>query len=441
MKKFIFYGTFSDSFYFFAACLWAGCLAGLTWPGTALAQSRDVTLARPAPGQWELQVDGQPYFIKGEVFSFSVVGDDPDQGTLRDWSILDLDQNGRNDVAYDSWVDANANNIQDPEEPRKGDWQLLKEMGCNTIRIYQMPSADARLETLYRYPGARLTFFHPPNKELFRDLARRFGIMTIVGHFFGEWTIGSGADWERGTDYTDPVQRANLLTAIRVMVEEHKDEPYTLLWLLGNENFNPYDHDNAEVQVEAFLTLVNEAAELIHALDPRHPVALCNWDVRHLKDIARFCPSVDIFGLNSYRYGFQGIWDEIKAVYDRPVLLTEFGFQSKWKYYYDDGAQARYHKVCWTDIAANRAAAGGAGNSIGGVVFSWCDQWHLGGDPFHHGTGVFLGVEGAEWYGLTSQGDGAHSPFLRQLRKAYFIYRDLWTKAKEPKTLPTAASD
>jgi beta-glucuronidase len=31
-----------------------------------------------------------------------------------------------------------------------------------------------------------------------------------------------------------------------------------------------------------------------------------------------------------------------------------------------------------------------------------------------------------EWFGLCSQGDGKDSPFKRQLRKAYFMYRDLW---------------
>ena len=208
-------------------------------------RSKKVEVIKNGAGKWEMRVDGSPYFIKGVVFSFSVIGDDPDQQTLRDWSILDLDGNGKNDVAYDSWVDANLNNIQDSDENPVGDWQLLKEMGANTIRIYQMPSSDDRINDHYFYPGARLTFVHPPNKKLYRDLQERFGIMVIVGHFFGEWGIGSKAKWEDGgTDYTDPKQRANLLMNIRVMVEEHKDEPYTLMWLLGNENFSPHDHDH-----------------------------------------------------------------------------------------------------------------------------------------------------------------------------------------------------
>jgi streptogramin lyase len=34
-----------------------------------------------------------------------------------------------------------------------------------------------------------------------------------------------------------------------------------------------------------------------------------------------------------------------------------------------------------------------------------------------------------EWFGLCSQGDGKNSPFLRRLRKSYYVYQDLWTKA------------
>ena len=389
-------------------------------------EPKKVEALKHGDGQWQLMVDGEPFFIKGVLYGFSVVGDDPDLATLRDWAILDLDNNGAIDVAYDSWVDANHNNRQDAGERRVGDWQLLKDMGANTIRVYQMPSADERLGDIYFYPQALKTFFHEPNKAIFRDLAERYGIMVIVGHFFGEWAIGSQAPWEDGTDYTDPKQRENLLTCIRVMVEEHKDEPYTLMWVLGNENFNPYDHDNAEDEVEAFLTLVNEAAQMIHEMDPNHPVALCNWDMAHIKDIARWAPAVDIYGLNSYRWGFNNIFKEVKENFDRPVMLTEYGHQAKFTHIYDEGAQARYHKDCWKTIWANRFEGSGVGNSIGGVIFSWCDQWHLGDDPWLHDTGSFLDVPGSEWFGITAQGDGAHSPYLRQLRKAYFIYKDLW---------------
>ena len=37
------------------------------------------------------------------------------------------------------------------------------------------------------------------------------------------------------------------------------------------------------------------------------------------------------------------------------------------------------------------------------------------------------GWSSEEWFGIFSQGDGEQSPFLRQPREAYFLYRDkLW---------------
>lgn len=393
-----------------------------------------VEVKKHGPGRWELLVDGKPFFIKGVVYTVIVVGDDPNTGTQRDWATLDLNKNRKNDAAYDSWVDKNRNNIQDPDEPAVGDWQLLKDMGGNTIRVYQMPSADPRLKDTFNNDSSRLQYEHAPNKDIFRDLYRRYGIRVIVGHFFGEWTLGSGASWDKGTDYTDPVQRRRLLECVRVMVEEHKNEPYTLLWLLGNENFNPYDHDNAETQVQAFLSLNNEAAQLIHKLDPNHPVALCNWHLDKLADIARYCPDIDIFGTNDYRHGLTPDFERVKAIFDRPVLITEYGIPALERNSLDKDIVKNYHQITWRDIYENRYGAQGVGNSIGGILFSWSDIWYLAGSPWTHDPGEFLGVKYSEWFGVTAQGEGTRSPFLRELKSVYKLYQDWWNKESKGHT-------
>ena len=392
----------------------------------AFAKPQKVTTVHHGPGQWELLVGGKPYFIKGVVYNFVVVGDDPGAETMRDWSTLDFNKNGKNDLAYDSWVDKNANNVQDPDEPAVGDWKLLKDLGANTIRIYQMPSDDQRIRAHYQAKGLNLTYDHSPNKKIFRDLYNRYGIMTAVGNFFGEWAVGAGLPYGQNTDFTNPQQRQRLLDGIRVMVEQHKDEPYTLMWILGNENFNPADLDNAETQVEAFLTMVNEAAKLIHQLDPNHPVALCNWHASHLADIARWAPAVDIFGMNAYSQGFDSLYVQVHNTFDRPVLVTEYGKPS----YKDDNLnfniQKNYHKVSWNSISENRFGRSGVGNSIGGMLFQWCDMWFFAGSPSTHDKGELMGQEYVEWMGITGQGDGKASPFIRQLKKTYFLYQEFW---------------
>lgn len=33
-----------------------------------------------------------------------------------------------------------------------------------------------------------------------------------------------------------------------------------------------------------------------------------------------------------------------------------------------------------------------------------------------------------EWFGICGQGDGSKSPFLRQPRKVYYSYKEIWNK-------------
>ena len=94
-------------------------------------------------------------------------------------------------------------------------------------------------------------------------------------------------------------------------------------------------------------------------------------------------------------------------------------------------AQANYHRGNWEGMKFNSAGYG-VGNSIGGVVFEWIDEWWKAYEPSLHDykslwAGPFPdGWMHEEWLGVTSQGDGKSSPYLRQLRKVYYTYQDLW---------------
>jgi beta-glucuronidase len=271
------------------------------------------------------------------------------------------------------------------------------------------------------------------HKALLRDLYATYGIRVAVGNKFGAYTIDSGASWERGTDYRDPVQQARMLESVTRMVLDHKDEPYVLLWLLGNENNYKWTNTNAEDDPSTYASFVNRAATLIHELDGHHPVALVNGDTHFLQLYQRFAPAVDIFGVNAYRgpYGFGDLWSEVKRVYDRPILITEHG--GSYAPGNDEERQAAYHKGCWLDIVANQAGSG-LGNSIGGFVFAWLDEWWKAGDPTRQAAVGTTGRQGkgeAQWSqeycGILSQGTGRDSPFQRRLRHVYLVYRGLWS--------------
>ncbi len=386
-----------------------------------LSWASEVHLLKDGKSAWSLSVDQKPYFIRGVDYRVSKVGESPDFGTHRDWAFYDENRNGRNDGAYDSWVDTNGNNQRDTDEPVVGDFELLRRMGVNTIRWY-----------MNDFHGQR------PNKDLFRDLFSRYGIRIAVGNKFGAYTIDSGASWNEGTDYRNPDQQAKMLESVRRMVLEHKDEPYTLLWILGNENNLRFTNTNAAQFSEVYARFLNQAARLIHDLDGRHPVALVNGDAKLIEYYHRFCPDIDIFGTNCYRgpNGFGSLWAEVQKTLNKPILITEYG--GSYAPGLDEDSQASYHTGCWRDIWKNRAGGEGKGNAIGGFAFEWLDEWWKAGDPDRQaepGSSGQIGIDKARWTqeycGIASQGDGSQSHFLRHLRRVYSEYQRLWAADHE----------
>ncbi|MFC1675381.1 glycoside hydrolase family 2 TIM barrel-domain containing protein, partial [Candidatus Omnitrophota bacterium] len=365
---------------------------------------------------WQLLVDNEPYVIKAVTYAPTMIGQSPDEGTMGNWMEEDFNQNGKIDGPYDAFADKNRNNLQDEDEPAVGDFALMKEMGVNTIRLYHHPQK--------------------PNKELLRAMYEEYGIRVILGDFLGKYAIGSGAEWYPGTDYNNEEHKKNMIQSVKNMVLEYKDEPYILFWLLGNENVYGFAC-NADKEPEAFFKFANEVAKAVKEIDPEHPVGICNGDVIYLDIFGKNCPDIDIFGTNAYRgdYGFGFLWQQVKDETGKAAFITEFGcpayYEGKSK---EDGeaAQADYHRAAWEDIEENMAFGVGSGNAIGGVVFQWLDEWWKAYEPGRHDTkGLWAGPfpDGymhEEWLGLCGQGDGSKSPFLRQLRKAYYTYHKLW---------------
>lgn len=380
--------------------------------------SEKIKLVKYESGDWQLLVDEKPFMIKGLTYTPTPVGESPDEGTLESWTKQDINKNGIIDSPYESWIDKNFNNFQDKTELKIGDFKLMKEMGVNCLRLYHQPFAL--------------------NKDLLRQMYQEYGIYVMLGDFLGKYVLGSNATWEEGTDYDNPVHKKNMLESVKKMVLEYKDEPYILIWLIGNENVYGLGC-NADKKPESFFKFVNEAALLIKSLDPyKRPVAVASGDTIYLDVFAKNCPDVDIFGTNSYRgkYGFLELWDSVKECADKPVMITEYGVPSYGYGYSREEAekyQSNYHKAAWIDIFCNSCGYG-AGNALGSFIFEWIDEWWKAYEPYYHDTaklsaGPFLdGHYYEEWFGLCSQGDGKNSPFLRQLKKVYYTYKQLWNE-------------
>ncbi len=387
----------------------------------AFAAPSKVEVIKSEDGKWRITVDGNDYFIKGIEYSADTVGTYPESN---DWMWEDNNKNGKIDGPYDAWVDIDRDNFQGPDENAVGDFALLKAMGCNTIRIYHCENI---------------------NKELLRDLYKTYGIRVIMGNLLGAYTKGSEASWNEGTDYLSESQKSKMKRDVRNMVMEHKDEPYILMWMLGNENDSPGSeanstktNTNAYKHPEAFAKFVDEVCVMIKVIDKNHPVGICNATTRFIPYYEKFTPNIDILGFNQYNgpYGFGVLWNTVKSGYDKPVLITEFGCDSyhSGKKIEDELFQSKYHTSAWDDIENNSYWGKGKGNAIGGVVYNWLDKWWLIGSPKVQDT-VFGAWKGPtndgffndEWLGICSQGNGKHSPFKRQLKEVYFTYQEkLW---------------
>ena len=397
-----------------------------------------VQLVRYSNDHWRMLVDGEPFVVRGATYTPTEVGCTPeaDKDYAYRWAFTDKDGNGKADAPYDAWVDRNGNGAQDADEPSVGDFQLMKDMGVNAIRYYIPVTRDAK------YDPSQV------NKELFRDLYERHGIRVIAGDFLGAYTVGSGAHWELGTDYKDPRQLEFMREVVRQKVLDLRGEPWLLMWLLGNENnMKPTwtgvnaTRTNAGSEPEAWAEFLNEIAEMIHELDPDHPVAVGNLDLGLADVYGRLAPAVDVFGINAYRgpNGFGNLWAEAHAQFNRPVMITEYGCDA---YFEGEGpdeqGQADYHAGCLRDIVLNQAGGYLQGNSIGGVIFEFVDEWWKapGDSPWGHATHAQGGYPfpdnhgHEEWFGIVGQGTGTNSPFERNLRKAYHFYRRMW--AGEP---------
>jgi len=395
---------------------------------------------------FQLMLDDKPYVVRGITYAVNLVGLTPekimkmtfgpdssgfspepgDVNVTSAWTWDDYNKNGLQDAPFEAWVDANRNEKQGKNEKNVGDFALMKEMGVNTLRIYHSKGL---------------------NKDALKAGYEKYGFMYLMGNLIGMYAIDNGVGWEAGTDYSDPVCQKAMIESIEQMMKDFKDEPYVLAWVLGNENnFSWLGSNNVHGNPEVYYKFANDCAKLIKSLDPqKRPVIISNGETMFIDYFAKYCPDIDIFGANIYRgeAGFGSFWNEVARQSSKPALITEYGcpsYAKDWTTARREEGQASYHRGNWIDIEENMAGAeGGAGNALGGVIFEWCDEWWKNegdSDPFKHdevsnAEMPFMDGYGyEEWFGIVGLGDGKDSTFKRQLRKAYFTYRDLWKKYK-----------
>ena len=196
-------------------------------------------------------------------------------------------------------------------------WRLLHKGEPLTIRG---AGGESRPELLAALGGNALRTWHTEDARVL-DAALAEGVVVMAGLSVGH---------ERhGFDYTDLArverQRAALLDVVRRL----KDHPALLIWGLGNET-EGFERPEGNPLVWRELDTL---ARLIKEEDPAHPVSIViagPGDAK-LASFQRYCPHVDILGVNAYGDAVH-IPDALaRAGITRPFLLTEFGPTGHWE--------------------------------------------------------------------------------------------------------------
>ena len=370
-----------------------------------------VSVQKIKGGQFQLLVEGQPYLVRGVVYQPIPIG---------------------HNHQYNFWADANQPWIEDA--------RLMDQMGVNTVRFFTAGGNAAQ------------------TKKVISQFYEHYGIRTILGHWMDYWRPGN---------YADPQYRQDLTRRVVEMVKTYKDEPGILMWVLGNEN-NLSWHSGARLpwsspevdaikdpqkkelaQAKIYYSLVNQIAREIKRIDPEHPVALGNADTYSLEAAKEVCPDIDLVAVTAYRgKTFGNLWREIKNKIGKPVLIMEFGCDSfnAITGTEDQQSQSVFLKSQWQDIKRNSSSGGGEGNSLGGCIFEWNDEWwkhdefmpaswfvhntegdwSAGGYYFDIGAPNNMNVN-EEWWGIVALSLELENGINKRTpREAYYELQKIW---------------
>ena len=126
--------------------------------------------------------------------------------------------------------------------------------------------------------------------------------------------------------YFDDKYKEQLRNEVRALADTFKDNPHLLVWGIGNE----IELGNANIP-EAWM-FVEELAQIIRSIDSRHLIStVTSHNAKALDLIAKYAPSLDIIGINSYG-SIGGVEQMVKnSEYNGPYLITEWGPTGFWE--------------------------------------------------------------------------------------------------------------
>ncbi len=150
--------------------------------------------------------------------------------------------------------------------------------------------------------------------------AQKLGMTVTVGMWLGHT--------DNGFDYHNAQQVADQLANAKKAIDRYKNHPALLMWGIGNEMESGIpDNDPAVWQA------IEAIAAYAKKVDPNHPTMTVVAEIGGAKvaNINKYCPDIDVIGINSYGGAPSLPQRYIKAGGVKPYVLTEFGPPGTWE--------------------------------------------------------------------------------------------------------------
>lgn len=179
---------------------------------------------------------------------------------------------------------------------------------------------QTRLEMLAKLGGNSIRTWSADGIEKVLDQAHELGLTVSVGFWLGH---------ERhGFNYQDQESVLRQHEKVLAIVRKVKDHPAVLLWSIGNEAEGSGNNP-------AVWYAINHIARDVKKIDPNHPtmtvIAELGEKETKIKSIEKFCPHIDIVGINSYG-GIHSVAERfIRAKVSKPYIVTEHGPLGPWE--------------------------------------------------------------------------------------------------------------
>jgi len=196
-----------------------------------------------------------------------------------------------------------------------GAYQLLR--GGQPYRPNGAGAVAGSLESLKAHGANSIRTWHVGDGQILDD-AQALGLSVSLCLDVGRERLGF--------DYNDEGAVAAQLHRFRQQVDRFKNHPALLTWIIGNEL-------NLEARNPKVWDAVNEIAEMIHEVDPNHPVttALAGLGAQDVELLRSRAPALDFYSTQVYG-GIMGLDRAMDALgLTEPLMVTEWGTVGHWE--------------------------------------------------------------------------------------------------------------